>query len=102
MAKDILLEALNGLQDSFIPKDTKTAQPFSNSSEAFSWRAVNCDICDKYEGESQSPADAKCKLGFFMDLAFVVGVIPLNILQEIGIYDDRIISKCSKFETEKQ
>lgn len=91
------IEALNELQDSFIPKGTKTIAPFSNGSSACSWRSANCERCPQYESESTKEEDAGCRLAFYMDIAFITGEIPLSVAQEIGLYDNRIVNQCSKF-----
>lgn len=85
-------------------KDTPVT-PFSNGTEAQSWHECNCDKCIKYENQSESEEEAKCKLAYHVDMGFVLGTIPLWVAKDIGVrYDPmyqtgRLHSQCREFRT---
>lgn len=64
-------------------KDTPVI-PFSNGSEAEVWMHHNCDRCYKYETDSKTEGEAKCKLAYHLSLGFIEGTFPLWAAKEIG------------------
>lgn len=83
-------------------KDTPVI-PFSNGTEYQYWNEKNCAKCRKYESESATEEDAKCKLAFHLDLGTISGDIPLWAAKEIGctynpLYQTANLSdKCRQF-----
>jgi hypothetical protein len=79
-------------------KDTPV-RCFSNGTEAEIWQHNNCDKCIRYENESKTQEEAKCKLAFFLALGHIVGTVPLWVAKEIGCKYDPLYL-CCEFSTE--
>lgn len=83
-------------------KDTPVV-PFSNGTDAMIYSEMNCKNCIKYESESTTEEEAKCKLAFHLDLGYIKGDIPLWVAKEIGCKYDPLYScvtlnnKCAEF-----
>ena len=79
---------------------------FSNGIEAMFWHGKNCDKCLKYDSESKTEEEAKCKLSFHLDFGFVSGEIPLWVCKEIGCTYDPLYQhgkfsrRCRQYEDE--
>ena len=64
--------------------DQTIVVPFSNGTEAGVWHERNCEQCARYEMESESEEEAKCKMAFHIDLGFMAGEIPMWVAKRIG------------------
>lgn len=80
---------------------------FSNGCEAMDWHGNNCSNCLKYDAESTSEEEAKCKFAYHLDIGFILGTIPLWVCKEIGIdYHNPLYqfgtfhSRCNHYEDE--
>lgn len=76
----------------------KTMQPFSNGTEFDWWTSKNCDRCCRYSNVSTKRSNAKCKLAFDLDFAYVDdGTISLRTAEKIGLEGGYLKPKCNYF-----
>ena len=81
----------------------ETMQPFSNMTECWWWKDQNCNLCEKYEDESEVIEDAGCPMAFSIDLASITdGEISLKMAKKIGLKNGQLVSKCKKFKEAKR
>lgn len=76
----------------------KTMQPFSNGTDFMHWHDNNCSQCCRYSNVSTKRSNAKCKLAFDLDFAYVDdGTISLRTAEKIGLEGSSLKSKCNYF-----
>jgi len=90
-------------------KDTENIIPFSNGTEAMNWMESNCNRCTKAyfpkEGNWPSEKTLKqyvrigkyCKLQYHLDMGYLLGHIPSDIAQQIGMDEVGRMKHCMFF-----
>lgn len=77
----------------------KKIHPFSNGTEFMHWHDNNCSQCCRYSNVSTKRSNAKCKLAFDLDFAYVDdGTITIKTAQEIGLDENGCLkTTCNYF-----
>lgn len=62
-------------------RDVEDVRPFANGSEAYDWRAANCDRCQKngYARDAEP-----CPMEDAIAMGYILGTIPVEIARRVG------------------